>query len=69
MRICIPEQDGQHTKLSDTALLSDHEKITNESILYIVFRKKGMEDAPGADEFGELDNVWEDVNIVEPEES
>ena len=50
-------------------MLSDHEGIQNDSILYVVFRKKGMEDAPGEDEFGELDNVWEDVNIIEPEEN
>ena len=50
-------------------MLSDHEGIVNDSVLYVVLRKKGKEDAPGEDEFGELENVWEDVNIIEPQEN
>ncbi len=77
MRLYIPEEGSDsnsnssgHMRLPDEALISDHnEKIQNDSLLYVVFRKKGMEDAAGEDEFGELDNVWEDVNIVQPEES
>lgn len=62
-------KSGGLTKLPDEALLSDHdEKIQDDSILYVVFRRKGMEDAVGEDEFGELDNVWEDVNIVQPQQ-
>ncbi len=60
---------GGYIRLPDEALLSDHdEKIQNDSILYVVFRKKGMEDAAGEDEFGELDKVWEDVNILQPQQ-
>mmetsp|Transcript_10770 Transcript_10770/g.13619 ORF Transcript_10770/g.13619 Transcript_10770/m.13619 type:complete len:81 (+) Transcript_10770:235-477(+) len=69
MRIYLPdEQDDGNTVLPDSALLSDHETIQNNSILYVVFRKKGMEDAAGADEFGELENVWEKVNVLKGEE-
>ena len=76
MRLYLPNNNDtkggvgqQHTKLPDEAIVSDHnERIQNDSILYVVFRKKGMEDAAGEDEFGELDNVWEDVNIVQAQE-
>lgn len=74
IRVGLPDEDDDnaqssggkgYTLLADAALISDHERIQNESILYVLFRKKGMEDAAGADEFGELDTVWEDVNIMQ----
>ena len=77
MRLYLPNNNDnestkghhRHTKLPDEAIVSDYnERIQNDSILYVVFRKKGMEDAAGEDEFGELDNVWEDVNIVQAQE-
>ncbi len=68
MRLYHHDQEDKGQKnlrlLSKNSLLSDYENIQNDSILYIIYRKQGMENDVDSDEFGELDNVWEDVNEV-----
>jgi hypothetical protein len=66
MRI-YPTQTAK-VPLPDVAALADHENLikNDQAVLYVVFRKPGQEDADGEDQFGLIDDVWEDVAIIEP---
>ena len=67
MRI-YPKQDAKKP-LPDVATLADHSDLikNDQGVLYVVFRKPGEEDADGEDQFGLIDDVWEDIAIIDPE--
>ena len=50
--------------LSDAAAISDFESIQNDSVLYIVFRKKGREDEV-IDEYDNDADFWESIEVPE----
>ena len=70
LKMRLYSSQTEKTPLPDEATLADHDNLVKDdetSILYLVFRKPGKEDAEGEDQFGLIDDVWEDVEVIEPE--
>lgn len=61
MRIFLSKNSAP---LQDASALSDHDSIQNDSVLYIVFRKKGREDEV-IDAYDNESDFWESIDIIE----
>lgn len=54
IRVFIPETKSP---LPDEATISDHNQITNDSILHLAFRKSGFDESDDSEE------SWEEIQV------